>query len=132
VFATIPYRLLRFGFAATVLLCAVVLLSPLSMRSAYLTDKPLIDVVAFYGVTAGAYALLPFMRRGDIAIVAIWLVLGVGITPCFSGEELSPPHMFGGLAGVVLAVAPIYIARFRQVAQGDVRLHRRREGEVEA
>jgi hypothetical protein len=35
--------------------------------------------------------------------------------------------MFGGMAGVLMAAGPIYIARFRQIAQGDIRLYRRRE-----
>jgi hypothetical protein len=67
------------------------------------------------------------MRRGDVAMVAMWLVLGVGVAPCFSGQELSAPHMFADLAGVLMGAAPIYIARFRQIAQGDVRPYRRRE-----
>ena len=40
--------------------------------------------------------------------------------------------MFGAMGGVLMAVAPIYIARFRQVAQGDTRPHRRRGDEAEA
>ena len=82
---------------------------------------------SFYdGVTAGAYGLLPFVRRGDIAVVAMWVVLGVGVAPCFVGQEVSAPHMFADMAGVLMGAAPIYIARFRQIAQGDVRNFRRR------
>lgn len=123
---------MRFGSALVVLACAIVLVSPLSIRSAMLSDKPIVDVLTFYGVTIGAYGLLPFMRRGDIALVAMWVVLGVGVAPCFLGEELSAPHMFGGIAGVLMAAAPIYIARFRQVAQGDIRDYRRRQAEGES
>lgn len=130
-FATVPFRFVRFGSALIVLACAIVLVAPLSVRSAILTDKPVIDVLTFYGVTVGAYGLLPFMRRGDIAMVAMWVVLGVGIAPCFLGEELSAPHMFGGIAGVLMAVIPVYVARFRQIAQGDIRTFRRREMEGE-
>lgn len=126
-FPTIPFRLMRFSSALMVLTCAVVLVSPLSVRSAMLGDKPIVDVLTFYGVTVGAYGLLPFMRRGDIALVAMWVVLGVGVAPCFLGDELSAPHMFGGIAGVLMAAAPIYIARFRQMAQGDIREYRRRQ-----
>ena len=130
-FPAIPLRLMRFGSALVVLACAIVLVAPLSLRNAVFGDKPAIDALTFYGVTTGAYFLLPFLRRGDIAIVATWLVLGVGVAPCFAGEELSAPHMLAGLLGVLMAVAPIYIARFRQVAQGDVRGHRRRQSEGE-
>ena len=118
---------MRFSAALVVLTCAVVLVTPLSLRSAMLGDTPIVDALTFYGVTAGAYGLLPFMRRGDIAMVAMWVVLGVGVAPCFMGEEVSALHMFGGIAGVLMAAAPIYIARFRQMAQGDIREYRRRQ-----
>ncbi len=131
VFPTIPFRLVRFGSALIVLTCVIVLVSPLSIRGAVLSDRPIVDVLTFYGVTAGAYGLLPFMRRGDIAMVAMWVVLGVGVAPCFAGEELSASHMFGGIVGVLMAAAPVYIARFRQVAQGDIRDYRRRRTEGE-
>jgi hypothetical protein len=39
--------------------------------------------------------------------------------------------MFADMAGVLLAAAPIYIARLRQVAQGDTRHPRRRQSERE-
>ena len=130
-FPTIPFRLVRFSSALVVLACAIVLVAPLSVRSAVLSDKPFVDVFSFFGVTTGAYALLPFIRRGDIALVAMWVVLGVGVAPCFVGEELSAPHMFGGIFGVLMAAAPIYVARFRQVAQGDIRDFRRRQDELE-
>lgn len=128
-FPTVPFRMMRLASALVVLTCAIVLVAPLSLRSAVLSDKPVVDVLTFYGVTAGAYGLLPFVRRGDIVMVAMWVVLGVGVAPCFVGQELSPPHMFGAMAGVLLAAGPIYIARFRQIAQGDMRLYRRRDVE---
>ena len=127
-----PLRMMRLISALVVATCAIVLVAPLSMRAAMLSDKPFVDLFAFYGVTAGAYGLLPFVRRGDVAMVAMWMVLGVGVAPCFSGQELSPEHMFGGMAGVLMAAGPIYIARLRQVAQGDIRLYRRRETEAGA
>ena len=128
---TIPYRMMRLGCALVVLTCAVVLVSPLSIRGSSLRDSIPIHVLTFYGVTAGAYGLLPFVRRGDIVMVAMWVVLGVGVAPCCVGQELSAPHMFADLAGVLMGAAPIYIARFRQVAQGDTRPYRRRETEAQ-
>ena len=123
---TVPLRLVRFASAAVVLACAVVLVSPLSAHGAGRVDSVALHALTFYGVTAGAFGLLPFVRRGDVAIVAMWLVLGMGVAPCFWGEEISAPHVFADLGGVLMATAPIYIARFRQLAQGDIRDHQRR------
>lgn len=127
---TTPFRMMRSVSALIVLASAVVLVAPPSLRGAILPDSLPVHALTFYGVTAGAYGLLPFMRRGDIAMVAMWVVLGVGIAPCFLGQELSAAHMFADMAGVLMGAAPIYIARFRQVAQGDIRPYRRRETEA--
>lgn len=121
---------MRMASALVVLVCAIVLVSPLSIRNLVLPGDLTVEALTFYGVTAGAYGLLPFVRRGDIAIVAMWVVLGVGIAPCFLGQEISASHMFADMAGVLLAAGPIFIARFRQVAQGDTRLYRRRQDEA--
>ncbi len=86
----------------------------------------------FYGITAASYAALPFVRRGDILMVAGWLVLAAGVAPCVLGQEISAPHMFADMAGVATAAAPIYIARMRQLAQGDIRAERRRQAERES
>lgn len=127
---TLPLRLMRMGSALVVLTCAVVLVGSLSLRSVAPADSIPVHTLTFYGVTAGAYILLPFVRRGDIAMVAMWLVLGVGVAPCFAGQELSATHMFADMAGVLMSAAPVYIARFRQIAQGDIRPYRRREIEI--
>jgi len=130
VFATVRLRTPRFAAAFGVLTGAVVLVAPLSVRGALFPDTAAAHAMVFYLVTAGAYAVLPFVRRGDIAMVAMWLVLAVGIAPCFAGQELSAEHKFAYMGGVLMAAAPIYIARFRQLAQGDTRLFRRRETET--
>jgi hypothetical protein len=123
--------MMRLASALLVLACAVVLVSPISILSAFIPESVPLRVFSFYGVTVGAYGLLPFVRRGDIAVVAMWVVLGVGVAPCVVGQEVSAPHMFADMAGVLLGAAPIYIARFRQIAQGDVRNHHRRLDEAE-
>jgi hypothetical protein len=122
--------MMRMASALVVLVCAIVLVSPLSVRNLVLPGDLTVEALTFYGVTAGAYGLLPFVRRADIAIVAMWVVLGVGVAPCFIGQEISASHMFADMAGVLLAAGPIFIARFRQVAQGDTRLYRRRQDEA--
>jgi len=124
---TVSLRTMRFISALVVLGCAVMLVTPLSLPSAISPDRAVVSALIFYGVTAGAYGLLPFVRRGDIFMGAMWLVLAVGVAPCVEGEELSPLHMFADMAGVLMAAGPIYLARYRQVAQGDTRHNRRRE-----
>ena len=132
VFPTLPLHMVRLASALVVLVCAVVLVSPLSLLRAFVPDSIPLHTLTFYGATAGAYGLLPFVRRGDIAVVAMWVVLGVGVAPCFVGQELSAPYMFADMAGVLMGAGPVYIARFRQIAQGDTRPYRRREAEGEA
>jgi hypothetical protein len=117
---------MRLVSALIVLGCAVMLVAPLSLPLALTHDNPMVGALIFYGVTAGAYGALPFVRRDDIAIVAMWLVLAVGVTPCVDGRELSAPHVFADMAGVLMAAVPIYVARYRQIAQGDTRHERRR------
>ncbi len=131
-FSISPFPILRFGSAVAVLCIAIVLVLMLSLRAAGLPWLVTAHVLTFYAITAGAYAALPFIRRGDILMVASWLVLGAGVAPCFAGQELSAPHLFADMAGVLMAAGPIYIARYRQVAQGDTRPLQRREGEPAA
>ena len=102
----------------------------LTAVGASFAEQPWARALVFYAITSGAYAVLPFVRRGDIAMVAMWLVLAAGVAPCFGGHELSAVDMFADMGGVLMAALPIYIARLRQVAQGDFRLYRRRETEA--
>ena len=129
-FATVPLRMLRLTATLGVLAGAMALVAPLAIPGTLFPDAVVVDVVVFYGATAGAYAILPFVRRGDIAMVAMWLVLAVGVAPSVVGRELSAAHMFAHMAGVAMAALPIYIARRRQVAQGDTRPYRRREADT--
>lgn len=126
---TNPLILMRFAVALFAVTGLLVLASPLS-GGAILPESLAGRALVFYGLTAGAYCILPRVRRGDIAAVAMWLVLGVGVAPCILGRELSAPHMFADMGGVILAAAPVYIARFRQVVQGDTRMMRRRRNEA--
>ena len=124
--------MMRLAAALVVLACAVVLVSPASILSAFIPDSVACTCSASTAPPSAPMALLPFVRRGDIAVVAMWVVLGVGVAPCFVGREVSAqPQMFADMAGVLMGAGPIYIARFRQVAQGDVRNHHRRLDEAE-
>ena len=127
-----PLRITRVVGALAVLSLAVLMLSPAFTGAPLLPQTGPVRALSFYALTAGAYCVLPFVRRGDIAVVAMWLVLAMGVSPCIRGEELSASNMFADMAGVALACGPIYIARFRQLMQGDVRNHRRRDSETTA
>jgi hypothetical protein len=131
VFTIAQTRSMRFAAAFVALTAAACVVAPLTGWGAgFPADNVAARAGLFYIITCGAYVFLPFIRRGDIAMVTMWLVLAVGIAPCIGGRELNPAHMFADMAGVLMAAAPIYIARFRQTVQGDVRRYGRRETDV--
>ena len=110
--------------AATVMGAIVLALS----LSAY-AESFLPRALLFYAGTCAAYALLPFVRRGDIPLVAAWVVLLSELAPCVIGQLISPSKVTADVAGVMMAAGPIYIARLRQVLQGDIRPAGRRATE---
>jgi hypothetical protein len=119
---------MRFAAAFVALVAAACIVSPLTMwGQAFPSENLATRAVLFYAITSGAYAFLPFVRRGDIAMVTMWLVLAVGIAPCIAGHELDADNMFADMAGVLMSALPVYIARFRQMQQGDLRHYHRRE-----
>ena len=82
---------MRLACALVVLAGAVLLVTPLSIRVGAVADSIPVHALTLYGVTASAYGLLPFVRRGDILVVAIWVVLGVGPgKPSRQAETESP------------------------------------------
>lgn len=95
-----------------------------------LTDAFLARLLLFYAGTAAAYALMPYVRRGDIPLVAAWVVLLAELAPCVAGQLISPIQVTADVLGVLMATAPIYVARLRQVQQGDVRPGGRRATET--
>jgi hypothetical protein len=131
VFTLAQTRTMRFAAAFVALTAAACVVAPLTVWGHGLpSDNIAARAGLFYAITCSAYVFLPFIRRGDIAMVTMWLVLAVGIAPCIGGRELDPTHMFADMAGVLMAAGPIYIARFRQTMQGDVRRYGRRETDV--
>lgn len=121
-------RLMRFGSALAALAAAVCVVGPLTVwGQVFMVDDVAARALLFYIITSGAYAFLPYMRRGDIAMVTMWLVLAVGIAPCIAGREINAAHMFADMGGVLMSALPIYIARYRQLLQGDTRIYYRRE-----
>ena len=86
-------------------------------------------VALFYLATSIAYMLMPYVRRSDIPLAAMWVVLVVELAPLAVGEMLSASGVAADVAGVAMAAAPIYIARARQLLQGDTSGRSRRAGE---
>jgi len=87
-------------------------------------------LLLFYVGTSVAYGLMPYVRRGDVPLVAAWVVLLSELSPCVLGELMSPMKVTADVLGVAMAAAPIYLARLRQVLQGDVRPAGRRATEI--
>src|SRR5688572_16973521 len=80
-----------------------------------IADAFLARLLLFYAGTGLAYGLMPFVRRGDVPLVAAWVVLLAELAPCIGGELMSPVKVTADAIGVLMASAPIYIARLRQV-----------------
>ena len=86
-------------------------------------------LLLFYLGTVAAYGLMPYVRRGDIPLVAAWVVLLSELAPCITGQLLSPIKVTADILGVGMAAGPIYVARLRQVMQGDTHNIGRRASE---
>ena len=111
--------------AAATVMGALVLALSLSP----LADSFMARLLLFYGATTAAYALMPFVRRGDIPLVAAWVVLLSELAPCIAGQLISPDKVTADALGVLMAAGPVYVARLRQVCQGDTRPPGRRASE---
>ena len=121
--ASLPRR----PFHAVLAVClsgAVIVLALSGLASGFVER-----VVLFYAATSIAYMLMPYVRRGDIPLAAMWVVLVVELAPLTVGQMLSAEGVGADVAGIAMATAPIYIARARQMMQGDTRGHSRRAGE---
>ncbi len=90
----------------------------------------LVRLMLFYVGVTTAYILMPYVRRGDIPLVAAWVVLMAELAPCVGGQLISPVKVAADVLGVLMAAGPIYVARLRQVQQGDIRPGGRRASEL--
>lgn len=102
----------------------------LALSLSPLADHFLARTLLFYTGVALAYGLMPYVRRGDIPLVAAWVVLLSELAPCVGGQLMSPIEVAADILGVLLATIPIYVARLRQVQQGDTRPAGRRASEI--
>lgn len=96
-------------------------LAVLAVSLSPLADPFLVRVLLYWAATSIAYGLMPYVRRGDIPLVAAWVVLFSELAPCVMGELISPAKVAADVLGVSMAAVPIYVARLRQVQQGDTR-----------
>jgi hypothetical protein len=121
--ASLPRRpfhtLIAGGISAAVILLAL----------SGLTDSFGERVALFYLATSLAYALMPYVRRSDIPLAAMWVVLVVELAPLAAGRMIAAPSVAANVIGIAMATAPIYIARARQLLQGDTHGRSRRYGE---
>jgi hypothetical protein len=101
----------------------------LALSLSPVADPFLARLLLFYAGTSAAYGLMPYVRRGDIPLVAAWVVLLAELAPCIAGQLISPIKVTADVLGVLMATGPIYVARLRQVQQGDVRPGGRRATE---
>lgn len=101
----------------------------LGLSQTTLADPLLGRVFLFYIGTSLAYVFMPLMRRGDIPLVAAWVVLFSELLPGFAGHMISAENVLADGLGVLMAAAPIYVARFRQIQQGDIRSEGRRSAD---
>jgi hypothetical protein len=102
----------------------------LALSLSPVTDAFLPRLLLFYVGTAAAYGLMPYVRRGDIPLVAAWVVLLAELAPCVAGQLIAPVKVTADALGVLMAAGPIYVARLRQVQQGDVRPGGRRSMDI--
>lgn len=102
----------------------------LALSLSQLAEPFMARLLLFYVGATAAYALMPYVRRGDIPFVAAWVVLLAELAPCVVGEMISPVKVSADVLGVLMATGPIYVARLRQMQQGDVRPGGRRANEA--
>lgn len=102
----------------------------LALSLSPLAELFVVRLLLFYAGTAAAYGLMPYVRRGDIPLVAAWVVLLSELAPCIAGHLISPMKVTADVLGVLMASAPIYVARLRQVCQGDIRPAARRASDI--
>src|SRR5687768_10533160 len=79
-----------------------------------ITEPFLARLLLFYAGTHLAYGLVAFVRRGDVPLVAAWVVLLAELPPCIGGALMSPVKVTAVALRVLMGAAPIYIARLRQ------------------
>lgn len=116
-----PHKLMTMLRAGAVIagVCAVAALSwPMRYEDLHL---PFPDTVAhamlFYALTLVATAALPRSRAFDVALAFVGLGAASELAQSLIGREMSFHDLFGDLAGIGAAYAPVAVARLRELAR---------------
>lgn len=71
----------------------------------------------FYGFMVLCFAALPWHRKQDLATAGVAIAAASEIAQAFTGRSMSLADFAANCLGVALATCPIYVARFRHLAQ---------------
>lgn len=116
-----PHKLMMLLRAGAVFagVCAVIALSG-PFRYSDL-NLPFPDTVAhgmlFYGLTLVATGALPRSRAFDVALAFVGLGAASEFAQSLVGREMSFHDVFGDIAGVAAAYAPVAIGRLRELVR---------------
>jgi VanZ family protein len=106
--------LVRFLTVFAGVIATVLLLGPFHAPPGW--DK-LAHGTMFYGLTLLALVCLPWNRKGEIVVALIAIGGASEIAQHFTGRDMSLFDWLADAAGVIVAAAPVYVARLRQIAQ---------------
>lgn len=116
-----PHRLmvaLRWAGLAAGLCAAIALAGPFRYADLGL---PFPDTVAhgllFYGLGVLMLSALPRSRTADLALALLGVAAASEVAQSLVGREMSFHDVAGDAAGIVLAVGPTYLARFRTLVR---------------
>jgi VanZ family protein len=112
-----PHRLVQQIRAIALLVAALgvfLALGPFHVASPM--DK-LVHAGSFYGFTLLALGALPWHRRTDVAFAVLALAVASEVARGFCGRDASVDNVAADGLGVVLAAAPLWVARVRDLAQ---------------
>jgi hypothetical protein len=71
----------------------------------------------FYGFTLLALVCLPWNRKGEIIVAVIAIGGASEVAQHFTGRDMSLFDWLADAAGVIVAAAPVYVARLREIAR---------------
>jgi hypothetical protein len=107
-------RSLRFAMVGVSILGVGLALGPFSVPDG--VDK-LVHAGCFYAYTLVALACWPAHRKADIALAVIALGALSEAAQGVCGRDASAGDLVADALGVMLAAGPLWVARFRQLAQ---------------
>ena len=116
----------------TVFLAAIAMLLLLGPLAIYDGWDKFAHAGLFYGFTLLTLMCLPWSRKDEVFLALIAVAAASEISQRLTGRSASTLDLLADMAGVAAAAAPVYVARFRQVAQQGSARHNRRKASAEA